>query len=700
MNSRKWLIQKTDKEKCAVLQRELKIFPVTAKLLYIRELDTPEKARAFLSKENIQFHDPFLLKDMDKAVDRIKLAILNHETVCIYGDYDVDGVTATTLLYTYLSDRGVQCRYFIPERISEGYGLSAPVIERIADNVDLMITVDTGITAIEEAVFAKKLGIDMIITDHHNCREELPDAVAVVNPHRADSVYPFRQLAGVGVVFKLLCALEGNTERICERYAEIVAIGTIADVMPLIDENRLIVTIGLKKLANTAYPGLYALMQHAGIIKNGKKNKKIMSTTVGFVIAPRINAAGRIASASRAVELLLADNEVEANKIASELCEINKLRQTTEQKIYEQALEEIKSHHSTDKFFVLCSFDWHQGVIGVVASKIAEKFSLPCILFSVSDGIGKGSGRSIKGFSLMDALSGCKDLLLEYGGHELAAGLSIDEKNIDEFRRRINAYAAQNLPKAESVLTVDIDCEIAFDEISIQSIEEIQKLEPFGLQNPTPVFVMRSVVISEITALSSGKHIRLKLRPLTPDSKTKELNAVYFGMATVNFRFYVGDICDVAFSVDINEFMDIRSPQLLVHAVRHSETESNKNEYEDDLYEKVRDANNHEKLPSSVLPTLSDFRAVFRFLKKEIESVHKMSVVSVCKQIHIKENLEMNTCKARIIIDVLSQEKIINVNFIGKSDVFELEFLPVVKKVNLDDSEILIMLKKKHFHDS
>ncbi|MDD4165200.1 MAG: single-stranded-DNA-specific exonuclease RecJ [Eubacteriales bacterium] len=697
MNTRKWLIQETDNEKCALLERELHILPLTAKLLYIRELDTPEKARAFLNKENIKFHDPFLLKDMDKAVKRVVSAIEKRENVCIYGDYDVDGVTATTLLYTYLSDKGVNSRYFIPERISEGYGLSASAIEKMAGEVDLIITVDTGITAIAEAKIAKELGIDMIITDHHNCREELPDALAVINPHREDSEYPFKQLAGVGVVFKLLCALDGNTEYICNKYAEIVAIGTIADVMPLVDENRLISAIGLKNLINTSYPGLNALMRHSGIIKHGRK-KKILSTTVGYVIAPRINAAGRIASASKAVELLLVKNEDEADKIATDLCLINKHRQTTERDIYEQAIEMIKSGSGEDRFIVLSSPDWHQGVIGVVASKIAEKLSLPCILFSISEGVGKGSGRSIKGFSLMDALYECRDLLIEYGGHELAAGLSVKESKIDEFKKKINEYSAKHLVDSEKDLSVDIDCEVDFDEINLNCIDEIQRLEPFGLQNPVPVFVMRNVVISDITELSGGKHIRMRIRPLECGGRVQELNAVFFGMAYANFRFCIGDICDIAFSVDINEYMGNYSPQLLLHAVRRSEIDKNLFEYEDILYRKIRDENNHDRLPSSVLPTLKDFRAVFRFLKKEIDDSHRVNVVTICKQLNLKENMDINTCKVRIIFDVLSQERIVNINYIGKGDVFELEFLPVVNKVNLDNSEILIRIKEKHFH--
>ena len=426
MTERQWVLRDMDFQTCEKLQSELHIMSLTAKLLTNRGFDSADKVRAFLNKEEIPLHDPFLLKDMDKACARVKLAIERKERVCIYGDYDVDGVTSTMMLYTYLTQKGVQCQYFIPDRISEGYGLSLPVIQKLANQVSLIITVDTGITAIEEARYAKEQGIDMVITDHHSCREELPDAVAVVNPHRDDCSYPFKNLAGVGVVFKLLCAVDGDTQRICNLYSEIVAIGTIADVMPIVDENRRITAMGLKKLETVRSPGILALMRHAGIIKHGRQVKKVTSSTVGYVLAPRINAAGRIASASQAVELLATNDEIVADRIAFDLCEINKQRQATEQDIYNQALEQIHTECADDCFFVLASDGWHQGVIGVVASKIAEKYSAPCILFSFDGETAKGSGRSIKGFSLMDALASCGDLLIEYGGHELAAGLSIE----------------------------------------------------------------------------------------------------------------------------------------------------------------------------------------------------------------------------------------------------------------------------------
>lgn len=697
MYSRKWKIRKIDSKNCAALQNQLGIRPLTAKLLCIRGYDTPEKARAFLDIDDIGLYDPFLLKDMDKAVNRIKQAIKNKEKACIYGDYDVDGVTATTLLYTYLSEKGVNCRYFIPERISEGYGLSKSFIKRMAGEVDIILTVDTGITAISEVDYARKLGIDMIITDHHSCRETLPDAVAVVNPHREDSDYPFLHLAGVGVVFKLLCALDGNTEYICERYSDIVAIGTIADVMPLIDENRYIVSKGLKKLKKTSNPGLYALMECSGIIKNGQ-TRRLNASTIGYVLAPRINAAGRIASASKAVELLLEENEQSAQRIANELCEINKIRQATEHEIYCQAQEQIASENNIDDFFVLSSKGWHQGVIGVVASKISEKYAKPCIMFSVSGGIAKGSGRSIKGFSIIEALNECNELLLEYGGHELAAGLALKESNIDEFRKRINDYTKKNLPNTDDKLKVYLDCEVEFDDITLESIKEIQGLEPFGLQNPVPLFVMKSVLVTDVISLSGGKHAKIKIKPHNSEACSRELTALLFGITQTGIRLFRGDICDIAFTVDINEYFGQQNPQLLLRGVKYC----NKNDdyvLNEHLYEMINDENNHDKLPLNVMPTLSDFRTVFRFLKREINEKNKrMSVVYICKQLSKYENCKINSCKVKIIFDVLSQEKIIKLSYFESCDLFEMEFLPVSRKINLDENRLLKKIKKKHFY--
>lgn len=688
MNNREWLVRETDKAVCERISAECGLLPLTAKILYNRGITEKEEIKTFLDRDSMPLYDPFLLKDMDKAVARINEAIDKKQRICIYGDYDVDGVTSTVMLYLYLCSRGVECEYFIPERISEGYGLSQPVIEKMKGRVDLIITVDTGVTAVAEADFAKENGIDMVITDHHSCREMLPNAVAVVNPHREDSVYPFRNLAGVGVVFKLLCALEGSTERILELYADIIAVGTVADVMPIIDENRRITGIGLNKLAETENMGLLALMRRAGIVKYGKRVKKVTSATVGYVLAPRINAAGRIACASRAVELLLTKDERQADIIAEELCEINKLRQATEQKIYEQAVEIIESSFKDDRFLVLSYDGWHQGVIGVVASKIAERYSRPCILFSLDGDTAKGSGRSIKGFSLMDALSSCGELLLEYGGHELAAGLSIERGKIDEFRARLNEYATPILRESATAVPIEIECEAQFSELTEKGIDELLRLEPFGLSNPQPVLVIREVSIHDIVPLSQGKHVRFRIAG-SENGRNYSLNAVCFGSAFDSFAYCDGDICDIVFTADINEFMGSRAPQLFVKEIRLSESERARLSDCESKFAMLASGNGYEDSEKDI-PDLADFRNIFRFIRRE--SLHEgrcISLTSSVRTLNKDFGIDVTLCKFKIILEVLSEQKLISLEYRENGNGVFVKMMHSNGKINIDESPLL-----------
>lgn len=688
MNNREWQFREIDEAACASIARECGLRPLTARLLANRGLFEKSDIESFINKDSMPLYDPFLLKDMDKAVSRIEEAIEKKQRVCIYGDYDVDGVTSTVLLYLYLRSRGLECEYFIPERISEGYGLSLPVIEKMKGRVDLIITVDTGVTAVAEAEYAKSIGIDMVITDHHSCRETLPSATAVVNPHREDSAYPFRNLAGVGVVFKLLCALEGNTEKILELYSDIIAVGTVADVMPIIDENRRITGEGLKRLASTDNYGLVALMRRAGIVKYGKIAKKITSATVGYVLAPRINAAGRIACASRAVELLLTRDEAEADVIAEELCEINKLRQATEQKIYEQAVELINSSGSDDRFLVLAYDGWHQGVIGVVASKIAERYSRPCILFSLDGDIAKGSGRSIKGFSLMDALSACGDLLTEYGGHELAAGLSIERSKIDEFRKQLNEYAAPLLIKSDDAFPIEIECEASFADLDEKGIDEMLRLEPFGLSNPQPVLVMKNVELRDIVPLSQGKHIRFRAVG-TENGKTQSINAVSFGTAFDSFPYGEGDVCDIAFTVDMNEYMGMRTPQMFVKALRPAESAASIIDDCDRKYSLLVSGTGYSDCEKDI-PDLSDFRNIFRYIRRESgHEGEKISLVSVCRTLNEEYEMNVSLVKLKVILEVLCEQKLITLTYRAGGVSAFIKLNPAAGKINIDESPLL-----------
>lgn len=680
-----WVVREGDEQACRRLASETGLLPLTARLLVNRGITTAHEAECFLDTGKIEFHDPFLLKDMDAAVERINRAINGHERVCIYGDYDVDGVTSTVLLYLYLRTRGIECECFIPERLSEGYGLSLPVIERLKGKTDLIITVDTGVTAVAEAEYAKSVGIDMVITDHHSCRETLPPAAAVVNPHRNDSEYPFLQLAGVGVVFKLLCALDGSVERILDMYSDIIALGTIADVMPIVDENRRITATGLEKLAKTENHGLKALMRRSGVIKPGRYSKKITSSTVGFVLAPRINAAGRIACASLAVDLLLAKDDETADRIAVELCEINKKRQITEQEIFEAAVEMIESKYRDDKFLVLAAEGWHQGVIGVVASKVSEKYSRPCVLFSIDGDTAKGSGRSIRGFSLMNALSECGDMFIEYGGHELAAGLSIRCDMIDAFRRRVNEYAAPLLTDNENAFPLEIESEANFSDITEKGITEMLRLEPFGLSNPQPVLVLRDVFIKDITPLSQGKHIRMRV---FREGSGVGVNAVWFGMSPTEMPFREGEMLDIAFTADINEYMGLRTPQIFVRDAAYSRTETDLLKECGEKYSALISGRRFDG-DIAEIPTLADFRSVFKAVRRfAAHESRKTSLTAAARAFANEYGVEISLCKLKLILAVLAERRLITLEFFGENGM-TLGLIPAPGKTNIDDSPIM-----------
>ena len=580
----------------ACLSSALDISPVTARLLYHRGYTTPETAQDFLSHSNRSWHDPMLMKDMDKAVERVLTAIKNREKIAIYGDYDVDGVTSVTSLYLYLTSLGGNVISYIPSRLKEGYGMSVSGVESLAEQgVNLIITVDTGITAGREVSFAASLGLDTVVTDHHECHGELPKCSAVINPHRPDCPYPFKELAGVGVVFKLICACEATRlnvspkkalSRVSPDYIDLVAIGSIADVMPLKDENRYIVSTGLALLEHTQRPGLVALLDaisHANTTKSTsatskKPRRKVNTGLVGFGIAPRINAAGRISHAMKAVDLLLSQNEQEAVALAEELCEINVRRQTEENRIAEQAFAMIEAdmagREHNPRILVLENDGWTQGIVGIVASRITEKYGLPSILISIEgavdgeptpDDMGKGSGRSVKGMNLVDALYECKDLLTRFGGHELAAGLTIRREDIPAFTERINTYAKEHLTSEMTAVRYEADCQVSMDDLTMSLATEIEKLEPFGVSNPSPVFYMADVVVQKIIPLGGGKHTKLMLA-----SGNVTLPALWFGISPEQLPVSAGSTADVLFQLNINEYQGVCSLQMIVQDIRVS----------------------------------------------------------------------------------------------------------------------------------
>lgn len=534
-----------------------------AQIMRNRGITEPQAARLFLQKPLEGVHNPFELPDMKIAAERIKSAVESGEKIVVYGDYDVDGVTSTVILYSFLKDVGACAEYYIPDRVSEGYGINIMAINRIArGGAKLMITVDCGVTAVGEVEFARTQALDVIITDHHTCKDELPRAVAVVNPKRPDSEYPFRELAGAGVAFKLVMAVAMEmglgARGVFEKYAELAAVGTVADVVPLLDENRIIVERGLGNMRSRGGNiGIHALLAVAGSLE-----RPINATAVAFGVAPRINAAGRIGSSGTAVELLLAENVEEAARLAAQLDSANRERQKTEQEIFEQANEALLKDPLFDKkkVMVIAGEGWHHGVIGIVASRLCERYYKPCILISHENGVGKGSGRSIEGFNLFDALTACEEHLTNFGGHAMAAGLGINTDAIAAFDTAINKYAESVLSAEDMIPKIEIDCRLRPETASLGFAHAIEMLEPFGQSNEKPVFSILGARIAAIDTVGADKkHLRMRL-----DAGEKAFAAIGFSMGEYSAFFRRGDIVDAAFSLEVNTYMGSESVQLFL----------------------------------------------------------------------------------------------------------------------------------------
>lgn len=530
-------------------------------ILSNRKINTELAVKNYLTKPMSGIHNPMLMKDMKKAALRLKSAVENKEKIVIYGDYDVDGITSTSLLYMFLTSLGANVSYYIPDRIGEGYGINIMAINKfIKEKTDLVVTVDCGITAVGEAEFANLSGLDMIITDHHTCKEKIPNAYAVVNPKQPDCEYPFKELSGVGVAFKLILAMTmemGQSTTECFRkYCDIAAIGTIADVVPLTDENRVIVDRGLRALNDTRLVGVKMIFEIAGVL-----GKTITCDTVAFALAPRLNAAGRLGSAQTAVELMLETDAAKAYETASRLNEDNRKRQLTEQEIFNDAMAMIQNDKDFDKkkVIVLAKEGWHHGVIGIVASRINDKFYKPCILITYENGIGKGSGRSIEGFNLFDALTAVSDDLIDFGGHAIAAGLSINADKLADFEKNINAYAQKILKPEDMIPHITIDTQISPLDVTIENAKMLLKLEPYGMGNRKPVFSIVGLKIAYIAQMGNeNKHIRLRL----VSQNNKYVNAVGFGMGDCFDNFKTDDTVDIAFMMEVNSYQDTEQVQL------------------------------------------------------------------------------------------------------------------------------------------
>ena len=584
--------------------------PLCAAVLCARGVDTAPAASAFLAHGPNLLHDPFLLRDMEKAVERISRAIREQETLAVYGDYDVDGITATCLLTQFLRTLGGQVVSYIPDRTEEGYGLNNHAIDALArQEVTLIVTVDCGITAAQEVEYARALGVDVVITDHHQCKEVLPQAVAVVDPRRPDCSYPFPDLAGVGVALKLALALTAPAQRpqVLLDYGELAAIGTVADVMLLQGENRALVHLGLERLADCSRPGLQALLREAGC----PRGQVPTTVTIGYGLAPRINAAGRMEQAGTALELLLTQDPQRGQELAQELCQLNRLRQAIELEIF-QHCDQLLTHTPalSAPVIVLAGEGWHQGVIGIVASRLAEKYTCPAFMISLDGDKGKGSCRSFGGFNLFGALECCAPLLDSYGGHELAAGFSIRRDNIPAFRAALCQLVEEFAGHQPMESSLDVDCEIPHCSLlSTQDVESLSLLEPFGSGNPKPVFLLRSVCVLSHTDVGGGRHLKLKLR-----RDGVVMDAIFFSANTAACGIENGQRLDIAFTLQINQFRGNRTVQLQLCDLRPAPTRS---QLERSLFRRLQAGETLSPWEASLmLPQRRDFAHLWRYLEQ------------------------------------------------------------------------------------
>lgn len=567
---RKWEVRPLDKERAAAFAQTYGVPFFLAMLMNIRGLDDAAHLREFLG-EGEPLSDPFLLKDMDKAATRITRAVDNMEKIAVYGDYDADGVTSTAMLYSYLETRGADVIFYIPQREGEGYGMNIGAVEYLKDQgVSLIVTVDNGISSVQEVARANELGIDVVVTDHHRPQEILPDAVAVVDAYRPDDTSPYKHFSGVGIAFKLLMALEdgaGDVEDLLEAYSDLAAIGTIGDIVPLTGENRTLIRAGLERLSQSDRPGVQALLENAGIA-----GKALTSTNVAFTLVPRINATGRMGAPERAVRLLISGYEEEAEVLSEEICADNEERRRVEAEIAEAAFADIEAKgYMKDRVVVVDGENWHHGVIGIVASRVTERCGKPCMIISRGETEAKGSGRSIEGFSLFEAICACGDLLIKFGGHPMAAGITLKSENIEAFRKRINQYAAEHFPQMPTQ-TVTLDCKLNPAALSVSMAQSLTQLEPFGNGNPQPVFGLFNMELSNVTPVGGGGHLRLTL-----EKNGAVITAMRFNTKPEELPYHIGDKIDLAVQLEAREFRGQPSLTVIVRDMKFAAFNTEKN---------------------------------------------------------------------------------------------------------------------------
>ena len=667
MSRKRWVVPACDRQTAREIAEECDIDSLVALILVARGYADPFEVEEFLSDDQ-QLCDPFELIDMDKAVDRIHKALESGERICVYGDYDADGVTSTAMLYTYLKSKGAEVSYIVPER-EENYGLNNNAIDKMAeDGVTLMITVDNGISAIEEIEYANSKGINVVVTDHHLPQSELPNAVAVVDPHRLDCPSSFKDYAGAGVCFKLLCALEGvSGEELYGSYVDLAAVGTIADVMPLVGENRIIVKRGVERLESNRV-GLSAIIDAAGLRK-----RAINALAVSFGIAPRLNAAGRVGSCKRAVNLLIETDKKDAQLIAAEINQANVTRQSLERDISAQAVRLIEQQGlNFDRVIVVCGEGWHHGVIGIVASRICEKYGRPAIVLTDSGETVSGSARSTGDFSLYAAIDACSEVLERFGGHAQAAGLSMPKDNVDIFRKMINEYAAreyEDMPFAE----LKIDCKLKPSAFTVDMIHSLEALEPFGAGNAMPVFGLFQMRIDKITAVgSAGNHLRLEL---SRDSVS--VSVMRFNCSLDDFGYKVGEVIDLAVSADINEFSGREQVSLTAKGVRASGVDDEALLMDIRLYERVKRGE-----------SLSGYEHRCRLDRESVATVYKSVRNGFSGDVEALHSRLEGDCfaKLKLSLDVLKELGIIEYNEVD--GVISVKVNNVNRKFELEESAL------------
>ena len=601
---KRWKIGEKDLSVIENLNADLLRGPLVSSAFFSLGITDSSEAEEFLNPKSLEY-DPFIIPDMEKGVERINEAVENEERICVYGDYDADGITATAVVYSYLEGLGADVSYYIPERLTEGYGLHTEAIDILYnEGITLIVTVDNGISSHEEVLYAKEKGIDIVITDHHKVSETLPEAKAVINPQRNDCP-EFKELAGVGVAFMLVCALEGDVESMLEFYCDLVMVGTLADVVPIKGINRLIIKRGMELIKIQSNPGLAALLERSNY-------SEINYQTVSFGIIPRINAAGRMGSAERALRLILSDDEDEIEALSYEVDNFNKERQAVENKILTEAREIIEREGETEGVIIASSENWHQGVLGIVAAKLSDIYSLPCILFKTSSDEAIGSGRSGGEAPLYDALKSCENILIRFGGHKFAAGLTVKTEDIPEFKRRIKEFY-KSLKGKEELGVLEITDVVEFSDTAFSNVEALEELKPFGTDNPQPVFMFKGVKIEELYSIGEGKHTRIRL-----SSGSNTFYAVMFGRTRESFFLNAGNIVDVAFTVEVNEYQGKRSVSYKIKGIRPQG-------FNDDVYERsVRFCSKvrgflpfSEEEKAEFKPTRDDFVKVYSALSEK-----------------------------------------------------------------------------------